>query len=200
MNTFSKTLDKHHKGVSCLGFYNDSILVSGGEDGHVHMYDILGKDSGDKSLFMNQKNFFTIMSKDKHYEDENSIVAMNVSSSGLVFTIDSLNNGRIYSVFHGTKIYKVNPGYNFSLDVLNGSPAIYSKYKVVPRSIMQSENSSLVVVSDKYRSRQSEEKIGSMLVIYKFADNLLNIFPSLRNSLKKGLDKENVIRAFSLMM
>jgi WD40 repeat protein len=48
----SKSLDKHTGEVSCLGFYKDWILCSGGLDGKVHMYDISVQDNGPKSQTM----------------------------------------------------------------------------------------------------------------------------------------------------
>ena len=85
------------------------------------MYDMSIEGSGDKSTFMSQKNFFTIVNKEKYIEDENEIVGLNVSSCGLVFVVDKFKNGRTYSVYHGQKIFKAIPGMYFSLEALTGS-------------------------------------------------------------------------------
>lgn len=136
-----KSLDRHSNQVSCLGFYKDWVLTSGGLDGKVHMYDISVQDSGPKSLTMAQKNFFTILSKDKHYEDSNQILGISVSPLGLAFAIDKYQNARIYSIFHGRKICKLSSSYNFDNEILGRDEQSETKFKISPRPLIFTDQS-----------------------------------------------------------
>ena len=63
------------------------------------MYDLSTEGAGDNSTFMNQKNFFTMVQKEKQIEESNSIEGMIMCSNGLVFVLDKHKNGRVYSFF-----------------------------------------------------------------------------------------------------
>jgi hypothetical protein len=56
---------------------------------------------------MDKKNFFSINSKEKGLEETNEVTEMCVSESGLLLAMDKHGNGRIYSLYHGNKVYKV---------------------------------------------------------------------------------------------
>jgi hypothetical protein len=56
---------------------------------------------------MDKKNFFTVNTKEKGLEETNEVAEMCVSESGLLLAMDRHGNGRIYSVYHGNKVYKV---------------------------------------------------------------------------------------------
>ena len=126
-----------------MAFYQDWILVTGSHDGTVQMFDLSIEGAGDNSTFMNQKNYFTIVKKEKYIEEGNSIVDLNVSSSGLVFVIDKFKNGRVYSVFHGQKMFKTNPAIHFSLESLTGAKPTKNEFQVHPRSVMTVNNSKI---------------------------------------------------------
>lgn len=108
LSTIKNTLDRHLKEVSCLCFYEQWMLCSGGLDGSVHLYDISSiKSDLDWSLFMDKKNFFTINSKEKVLEESNEVRSICVSETGLLLVVDKHNFARIYSVYHGNKVYKL---------------------------------------------------------------------------------------------
>jgi hypothetical protein len=56
---------------------------------------------------MDKKNFFSINTNEKGLEESNEVTEMCVSESGLLLAMDRHGNGRIYSLFHGNKVYKV---------------------------------------------------------------------------------------------
>lgn len=159
LRKFCQTLDKHSRSVSSHAFYQDWILVSGSTDGTVQMFDLSVEGSGDASTFMNKKNFFTIVQKEKHIEESNSVVALTVSSNGLVFVIDKHRNGRVYSVFHGQKLFKATPAIHFSLESLTGSKPSVSQFQVSPRPLFTVNNSRLY--SSRHALREmSEGRVG----------------------------------------
>lgn len=126
-----------------MAFYEDWILVSGAKDGTVQMFDLSVEGSGDSSTFMNQKNFFTVVQKEKVMEDENCIVGMIMCSNGLVFVLDKYKNGRVYSVFHGQKMFKAVPGLHFSVESLIGGKPTVTEFQIEPQATFAVNNSSL---------------------------------------------------------
>lgn len=128
-------------------------------DGTVQMFDLSVQGSGDASTFMNKKNFFTIVQKEKHIEDTNSVIGLTVSSNGLVFVIDRHCNGRVYSVFHGQKLFKTTPGIHFSLDSLIGNKPTVSQFQVAPKPLFTVNNSSVVLIRHAV-CEMSEGRVG----------------------------------------
>lgn len=126
-----------------MAFYEDWILVSGAKDGTVQMYDLSVEGAGDSSTFMNQKNFFTMVQKEKFMEEENSVVDMIMCSNGLVFVLDKFKSGRVYSVFHGQKMFKTSPGMHFSVESLIGGKPTVTEFQVEPKPVFTVNNSRL---------------------------------------------------------
>ena len=128
----TKSFDQHKKEISCLQFFKDWILISGGKDGYVQMYDVSLQGNGKTSMFMSKKNYFTILSKEKYLEEENEIISLDVSTSGMVLVIDKYRNARVYSCIHGKKLFKINSSFKFSLDMLNANDDLVTQFKIGP--------------------------------------------------------------------
>jgi hypothetical protein len=136
LRQFGPSFDQHSKAVTALGFYKDWILVSGSKDGTVQMYDLSLEGAGDGSTFMAQKNYFTIVQKEKWIEEQNEVASLTVSSCGLVFVVDKFKNARAYSVFHGQKMFKAMPSLHFSLETLSGSKPVKYDFQVAPHPLV----------------------------------------------------------------
>lgn len=88
MNTELCYLDKHPSVVNCMEFLENWRLISGSKDGSVHIYDLQkGK------MEMKRTNLF-------REQQPYSIVNIAVSESGIAFVLDSLNNLRLYNMWH----------------------------------------------------------------------------------------------------
>lgn len=70
-------------------------LISGSQDGSVHLYNIQKE-----KLEMKRTNLFK---ESRPY----SIVDIKVCEGGIAFVIDSLNNLRMYDMWHGEKISRM---------------------------------------------------------------------------------------------
>ena len=104
-------LDKHQAEVTHLVFCDDWRLVSGAFDGSVHIYDIL--ESG--KIVMKRTNQFRrgTVSLEAYQQNaklrgEWGIVGLGVSNSGVAVAIDGQHEVRLYDVWHGEKIAKLN--------------------------------------------------------------------------------------------
>ena len=140
LRSYGPILDKHSKAVSAIGFYKDWILVTGSMDGTVQMYDLSIVGSSEKSTFMSQKNFFTVVHKEKWIEEQNEVADLIVTGSGVVFVMDKFKNGRAFSVFHGKKVFRAIPGLYFSLESLTGSKPMKSDFQTEPRAVFSYSN------------------------------------------------------------
>lgn len=144
LRSYGPTLDKHSKEVTCIGFYKDWIMVTGSKDGTVQMYDLSVESGTDTCTFMNQKNYFTVVQKEKWLEDQNEIVDLIVTNCGIVFAIDKFKNGRAYSVYHGKKVFRAIPGSYFSLESLTGSKPTKTEFQTDPSASFSYSNRSIV--------------------------------------------------------
>ena len=161
--------------MTCLAFYQDWILVSGAKDGSVQMYDLSIEGAGDSSTFMNQKNFFTMVKKEKHMEEDNSVVDLIMCSNGLVFVIDKFKNGRVYSVFHGQKMFKTTPGLHFSVESLIGGRPTVTEFQVEPKPIFTVNNSRRG--SPRHALRQvPEDRVGQPVQHYRLQPAAIPLF------------------------
>jgi WD40 repeat protein len=134
-----------------MGFYKDWILVTGGRDGKVQMYDLSIHGNGDDSTFMSQGNFFTIQQKEKYLEESNEILTITVSECGLVFVMDKHENCRVYSVFHGKKIFKIVPGLHFSFESISGNRDVVVSFKKSPFPVLTICNSKSCHLKTRHR-------------------------------------------------
>ena len=196
LSTIKSTLDRHLKEVSCLCFFEQWMQCSGGLDGSVHLYDISNvKSDMDPSLFMDKKNFFTINSKEKSMEDSNEVKSICASENGLLLVVDKHNFARIYSVYHGNKVYKLLSSVTFTLDNQDENVLVTS-FKCDPRYLIHGHKEQFVIISEKSKKN---EVFGNGILIYKVFDCLMNAYPTLKNFYKAGYSKEVCIGLFTKM-
>lgn len=81
-------LDKHSESVVQLVFSDDRYLVSGGQEGTVHVHCLV---SG--ITLMKRTNLF-------RHSTPYSILSLGVGGLGLAFALDTLGNARLYDVYH----------------------------------------------------------------------------------------------------
>jgi WD40 repeat protein len=164
------TMDKHQKAVSCLCFYEQWMLCSGGLDGNVHLYDISAiKSDLDWTIFMDKKNFFTINSREKIMENTNEIVQMCKSEAGLLLVLDKHGHGRIYSLYHGNKVYKLLSTTTFSMADQNSMLPVTS-FKSKPTFLVHGHKEQFVIISQKTRTSNDPQVINNGVLIYKVFD------------------------------
>lgn len=204
LRSYGPTLDKHSKAVTCIGFYKDWILVTGAKDGTVQMCDLSIVGSSEKSTFMSQKNFFTVVQKEKWVEEQNEVVDLIVTGTGIVFVIDKFKNGRAFSVFHGKKVFRAIPGLYFSLESLTGSKPMKSDFQTEPRAVFSYSNcrcglnpATLIVKAVKAESGNEKNIIGSSLMIFKMVDIVIGIFAILQEFIKLGYDRNKILDVFA---
>lgn len=88
-------LDKHVESVTCMEFFENWKLVSGSADGGVHIYNL-----STKKLEMKRTNLFR---EKRAY----SIKGISISETGVAFVLDSLQNLRMYDLYHYEKIARL---------------------------------------------------------------------------------------------
>ncbi len=186
-----------------MGFYQDWILITGSKDGTVQMYDLSVDGAGDRSTFMAQKNFFTIINKEKYIEDQNEIIDLIVSSCGLIFVVDKFKFGRTYSVFHGQKVFKATPGIYFSLESLTGGKPTKSEFQVKPKPVMTVAHSkkninldTLCIKTTKVESEDDSKAVGSCLLLFKYNDIIIGNYEVLQAFIRQGMDRAKIFDVF----
>ncbi|EAR92680.2 WD domain, G-beta repeat protein (macronuclear) [Tetrahymena thermophila SB210] len=196
-------LDRHTDEVTCIEFLENWRLVSGSKDGTVHLHDL---EKG--KMMMKRTNVF--MEKKK-----NSVESIAVSNSGLAFVLDSLKNLRLYDLWHGQKIAKMQASSH--LDTRTKSWTLF------PQCVLNAQRDQLCILTDihppfdKEEEKQIQEcgeierialkkqiidqKVknydkNTNISIFRVYDILINIFPGLANVSRKGIDRDKLINLF----
>lgn len=101
-------LPKHGKAVASLAFYSNVSVLSGAEDGIVHIYDIRG--SGDDEGIDTPNKVGTVVYKGNNTMDRKfPIVKCCVSEAGLGVVTDLMGNARVYDLIRFSKVCKLAP-------------------------------------------------------------------------------------------
>ncbi len=121
---------KHAKAVSTMAFYSNVSLLSGGEDGVVHIYDIRG--SGEDEGIDTPNKVGSIVYKGNNVMDRSyPIIKCCVSEAGLGVVTDIMGNARVYDLLRHSKVCKLAPFLRQTTS--EADSALHDTWRFLPR-------------------------------------------------------------------
>ncbi|CAD8149226.1 unnamed protein product [Paramecium pentaurelia] len=180
-------LDKHQTIVSHIEFCENERLVSCSYDGSVHIYNTV-----EGTTLCKRTNQFRKGTKINYEEQKQGfwrIISLSVSSSGIAVVQDAESEVRLYDVWRGEKIAKLSP-----VQVMDDQKRKWSNQKVILKSFRNEILISAQVTTQEQNNIQ--DQILTTVQIFKIFDSLVNLFPSLSNVYRKGVEKEKILNLF----
>ncbi|CAK75724.1 unnamed protein product (macronuclear) [Paramecium tetraurelia] len=181
-------LDKHQTIVSHIEFCENERIVSCSYDGSIHIYNTIEGITLCKRT--NQFRKGTKINYDEQKQGLWRIMSLAVSSSGIAVVQDAESEVRLYDVWRGEKIAKLSP-----VQVMDDQKRKWSDQKVIIKCFRNEILVSAQVFTQE-QQQNSSDQILTTVQIFKIFDSLVNLFPSLSNVYRKGVEKEKILNLF----
>ncbi|CAD8066634.1 unnamed protein product [Paramecium sonneborni] len=180
-------LDKHQSIVSHIEFCENERLVSCSYDGSVHIY-----NTAEGTTLCKRTNQFRKGTKVNYEEQKQGlwrIISLAISSSGIAVVQDAEQEVRLYDVWRGEKIAKLSP-----IQVMDDQKRKWSDQKVILKCFRNEILISAQVIAQEQLNCLDQTQ--TTIQIFKIFDSLVNLFPSLSNVYRKGVEKDKILNLF----